>query len=137
MRLLPRAVSLLLLALACLVMFLVGRSVAYGMRGDGWSVCDRKCQRAAVSPPSFRHAARMFVTAYCLRGHTASGTPVGWGTIAVDPAVIPMRSRVWVQGYGHGVALDTGSAVRGYHVDVWMSSCSAALRSTHYGIVRW
>lgn len=82
-------------------------------------------------------AAKMLVTAYCLTGTTATGTHVHPGTVAVDPRVIPLHSRVWVQGYGWGRAEDTGSAVRGYHVDVWISSCSRAFRFTHYGTVLW
>lgn len=70
----------------------------------------------------------MLATAYCLRGHTATGSETEHGTIAVDPSVIPLGTHVWVQGYGWGVAADTGSAIRGHHVDVWMASCSAAIR---------
>lgn len=81
--------------------------------------------------------ARMLVTAYCLQGVTATGTYVHPGTVAVDPKVIPLGSKVWVEGYGPGVAEDTGGAVRGWHVDVWMPSCAAAMRSTHYGVVKW
>lgn len=75
---------------------------------------------------------RVWVTSYCLRGHTASGTSVHWGSIAVDPRLIPMGSKIFVPGYGYGRAEDTGSAIKGFHIDTWMSSCSAALRSTRY-----
>lgn len=70
----------------------------------------------------------VLVTAYCLSGTTASGTQVRPGTIAVDPAIIRMHSTITVPGYGRGTALDTGSAVKGYHIDVWMGSCSRAIR---------
>lgn len=92
----------------------------------------------AVAPVAHRVSTtrlRVLVTAYCLSGRTASGTPVRRGTVAVDPAVIPMRSRLWIPGYGRGVALDTGSAVRGLHVDVWMRSCAAAMRATRYSTI--
>lgn len=71
-------------------------------------------------------------TAYCLRGHTATGTSVHWGAIAVDPSVIPLGTHLFVPGYGHGRAEDTGGAVRGAHVDVWVPSCWQALRMTRY-----
>lgn len=58
-------------------------------------------------------------SAYCLRGVTASGAYVRQGTIAVDPRVIPMGSRLFVPGYGWGVAADTGGMVRGNVIDVW------------------
>ena len=66
-------------------------------------------------------------TGYCLRGTTATGMPVGWGVVAVDPAVIPLGTRMTVPGYGEGVAADTGSAVRGAMIDLWFPTCSQAL----------
>jgi 3D (Asp-Asp-Asp) domain-containing protein len=38
--------------------------------------------------------------------------------IAVDPDLIPIGSQLWIPGYGHAVADDTGGRIRGYHVDV-------------------
>jgi peptidoglycan DL-endopeptidase CwlO len=67
-------------------------------------------------------------TGYCLRGTTATGMPVGWGTIAVDPAVIPLGTKMFVPGYGDGVAADTGSAVNGRMIDVWFPTCGQALQ---------
>ncbi len=46
--------------------------------------------------------------------------------IAVDPSVIPLGSRVWVEGYGYATALDTGGAIRGNKIDVFFSSLSTA-----------
>jgi len=61
-------------------------------------------------------------TAYCLRGYTASGTYVGPGTVAVDPRVIPLGTRLYVSGYGYATARDTGGAIRGNKIDVWFPS---------------
>lgn len=44
--------------------------------------------------------------------------PEGWGIIAVDPSVIPLGSRLYVPGYGYGVACDTGGAITGARIDV-------------------
>jgi peptidoglycan DL-endopeptidase CwlO len=66
-------------------------------------------------------------TGYCLTGSTATGTPVGWGTIAVDPGVIPLGTSMTVPGYGTGVAADTGSAIQGNKIDLWFPSCDQAL----------
>ena len=63
------------------------------------------------------HTLVVDVVAYHLPGHTASGLPVGVGVIAVDPAVIPLGTRVFVPGYGPGVAADVGSAIRGNIID--------------------
>jgi 3D (Asp-Asp-Asp) domain-containing protein len=65
-------------------------------------------------------------TGYSLLGRTATGLPVGWGVIAVDPAVIPLGTRLTIPGYGEGVAADTGSAVRGATIDLWFPSLSQA-----------
>ncbi|CAG9613085.1 hypothetical protein BACCIP111899_02280 [Bacillus rhizoplanae] len=40
--------------------------------------------------------------------------------IAVDPSVIPLGSHVWVQGYGNAIAADTGSAIKGHKIDVFI-----------------
>jgi len=60
--------------------------------------------------------------AYALRGTTASGIPVAPGVIAVDPRVIPLGTRLWVPGYGEGIAADTGGDIKGNTIDVWMAS---------------
>ena len=56
-------------------------------------------------------------------GHPTYGiTRLGWkmrrGIVAVDPAVIGLLSRVYVSGYGRGVAADTGGLIIGRHVDL-------------------
>lgn len=63
---------------------------------------------------------RVKVTAYALPGTTATGIPVGPGIIAVDPRVIPLGTRLYVPGYGEGLAADTGRAVKGNFIDVWL-----------------
>jgi len=64
--------------------------------------------------------------AYHLPGRTASGLPVGVGVIAVDPTVIPLGTRLFVPGYGPGVAADVGAAIKGNIIDLWMPSTAAA-----------
>lgn len=66
-------------------------------------------------------------TGYSLPGHTATGLPVGFGVVAVDPAVIPLGTRLTIPGYGEGVAADTGSAVQGYTIDLWFPTPADAL----------
>jgi 3D (Asp-Asp-Asp) domain-containing protein/peptidoglycan hydrolase CwlO-like protein len=61
----------------------------------------------------------VIATGYSLEGHTATGAPVGWGVVAVDPSVIPLGTRLSVPGYGEGIAADTGSAVSGATIDLW------------------
>jgi len=59
-------------------------------------------------------------------GRTATGARVHFGSIAVDPSVIPLGSQLFVQGYGMGVADDTGSAVKGMHVDLYFPTLAEA-----------
>ena len=66
-------------------------------------------------------------TAYSLPGRTASGLPVGQGICATDPRVIPLGTRFDVPGYGLCVAADTGSAVVGAKIDIWMPGARAAV----------
>jgi 3D (Asp-Asp-Asp) domain-containing protein len=65
-------------------------------------------------------------TAYTLGGHTATGAPVGYGIVAVDPSVIPLGTRMTIPGYGEGVAADTGGAIQGARIDVWVPTAAAA-----------
>jgi 3D (Asp-Asp-Asp) domain-containing protein len=46
--------------------------------------------------------------------------------IAVDPSVIPLGSKVYVEGYGEAVAADTGGAIKGSRIDVFVPSESDA-----------
>lgn len=48
--------------------------------------------------------------------------------IAVDPSVIPLGSKVYVEGYGYAVAADKGGAIKGNKIDVFFSSKNDAYR---------
>ncbi len=74
------------------------------------------------APPSGARTLTVTSTAYASRGSTATGIPVGWGVIAVDPGVIPLGTRMTIPGYGEGVAADVGPGVQGLAVDVWVAS---------------
>jgi 3D (Asp-Asp-Asp) domain-containing protein len=73
------------------------------------------------------------VTAYCscplccgkdARGITASGRPVQWGVVAADWRVLPEGTRIRLASFPGAVftVLDTGSAIKGRRIDVWMPS---------------
>ncbi|MEI3893428.1 MULTISPECIES: cell wall-binding protein EntB [Bacillus] len=59
-------------------------------------------------------------------GHDLTDNP-NMRIIAVDPKVIPLGSKVWVEGYGEAIAGDTGSAIKGNRIDVLMGSKSKAM----------
>jgi cystine transport system substrate-binding protein len=81
---------------------------------------------APISPAPGGPTLTVSSTGYSLPGRTATGIPVGWGVIAVDPSVIPLGTRLTVPGYGEGVAADTGSAVRGADIDLWFPTLAEA-----------
>ncbi|MEZ4620137.1 MAG: ubiquitin-like domain-containing protein [Caldilineaceae bacterium] len=51
-------------------------------------------------------------------GRTYTGDTMRKGIVAVDPRVIPLRSQVYIAGYGVGDALDTGTAIRARRIDL-------------------
>jgi len=55
-------------------------------------------------------------------GYTATGMKAGKGVIAVDPKVIPLGTKVYVEGYGMAVAADVGGAIKGNKIDVCMDT---------------
>jgi uncharacterized protein YabE (DUF348 family) len=73
-------------------------------------------------------------TAYCngCSGRTATGLNLranpGMKVIAVDPRVIPLGTKVYVEGYGYAVAADTGGAIKGFKIDLFMPSKADAYR---------
>ena len=62
-------------------------------------------------------------TAYTWTGYrTATGTWPSRGTVAVDPLVIPLGTELHIEGYGSAVAADTGGAIQGQKIDLYMDS---------------
>ncbi|MBW9157683.1 3D domain-containing protein [Clostridium tagluense] len=61
-------------------------------------------------------------SAYTSSGKKAVRNPNGYSTIAVDPRIIPMGTKLYVEGYGYAVAADTGSGIKGNFVDVFFNT---------------
>ncbi|HEY3247490.1 MAG TPA: ubiquitin-like domain-containing protein [bacterium] len=76
----------------------------------------------------------MVATAYspwCCPGvdnATAFGMRAGYGVVAVDPAIIPLGSRLYVEGYGYAIAGDTGGSIRGLRIDLGFDTRREAIR---------
>jgi 3D (Asp-Asp-Asp) domain-containing protein len=62
-----------------------------------------------------------------LSDYTATGALARHGIIAVDPRVIPLGTQVYVEGYGFAIAADTGSAIKGNHIDLCYDTLGEAL----------
>lgn len=59
-------------------------------------------------------------------GRTAIGMRAGYGVVAVDPKVIPLRTRLYIEGYGFAIAGDTGRAIKGNRIDLGYDTYAAA-----------
>jgi 3D (Asp-Asp-Asp) domain-containing protein len=73
-------------------------------------------------------------TAYCngCSGITRTGIDLrknpNLKVIAVDPSVIPLGTKVYIEGYGYAIAGDTGGAIKGHKIDIFMPSQSNAMK---------
>jgi 3D (Asp-Asp-Asp) domain-containing protein len=82
----------------------------------------QQLQPTTATPPPASGSRSLVVSATCydLPGKTATGMPVGPGVVAVDPSVIALGSKMYVPGYGNGVAADVGGGIKGAVIDLWM-----------------
>ena len=70
-------------------------------------------------------------SAYCFSGRTAMGHAVRRGLIAADPRVLKLGSTVYVSAgpwSGTYLVSDTGGAIKGKKIDIWVPNCSEARR---------
>ncbi|MDR3091443.1 MAG: G5 domain-containing protein [Clostridiales bacterium] len=86
------------------------------MRATGYSI-DYQCTGKRPGDPAY--------------GITRSGVPAKFGVVAVDPKVIPLGTRVFVEGYGQALAADTGGAIYGNRIDLCFDSLNEA---SNYGV---
>lgn len=95
------------------------------------SAAARKATRSAgkLASRGFTGGGRSFTmvaTAYSNLGNgkwgsqTATGVTCRRGIVAVDPRVIPLGTRLYVEGYGECRAMDTGGAIKGMRIDLFM-----------------
>ncbi|WP_232819475.1 3D domain-containing protein [Exiguobacterium sp. TNDT2] len=61
----------------------------------------------------------------------------GMRIIAVDPAIIPLGTRVYVEGFGMAIALDTGSAIKGHKIDLMMDTKEEAVTFGRQPLTIW
>jgi 3D (Asp-Asp-Asp) domain-containing protein len=88
---------------------------------------------AAPTPAARNRPASFSATAYCKGTVTATGMAPTEGMVAADPAVLPMGSKIRLTGLngrydGDYVVQDTGAAVRGRRIDLFIRDCREAVR---------
>ncbi|MCF0147872.1 MAG: hypothetical protein HUJ77_05680 [Clostridium sp.] len=97
------------------------KNVSYVSRGDSSESSNAGSVGNSLSTFS------VTATAYTGGSFTAMGLkptrdPNGLSTISVDPNVIPLGTKVYVDGYGYAIASDTGGAIKGNKIDLYMNS---------------
>lgn len=97
--------------------------VAFGAAAPG--VRPKTASRGDTSGERVRQVMSMVATAYT---HTGSPTATGvWphvGGVAVDPEVIPLGTKLYVEGYGPARAVDTGGLIKGRRIDLFFDTAS-------------
>jgi 3D (Asp-Asp-Asp) domain-containing protein len=89
--------------------------------------------RESVAPPKPGARLRFSATAYCKGTTTASGAAAKTGIVAADPDLLPEGSVIQIEALGqryNGIytVMDTGPAVKGRLLDIYMWSCTEALK---------
>lgn len=94
----------------------------------------------ADAGPELEYLGEFTITAYCCEKYahicndgdwlTATGIPVEPGIVAVDPDVVPLGSRLVIDGQEY-IAADTGGAIKGEKIDIAVSEHETALE---YGV---
>jgi 3D (Asp-Asp-Asp) domain-containing protein len=80
-----------------------------------------------------REILMMEATAYApwngwgVHGTTATGLKAGFGVVAVDPSIIPLGSKLFIDGYGPAIAADTGGAIKGSRIDLCFDTAREAI----------
>lgn len=95
------------------------------------TVLTTKSNTTETAAKTGRSMGSFTATAYCLQGRTANGMGVRRGLIAADPRVLRLGSRINLGAgsySGSYLVADTGGAVKGRRLDIWMPSCSEARR---------
>jgi 3D (Asp-Asp-Asp) domain-containing protein len=116
----------------------------YALAARGGSPRDRVLQPA--NPATFQpiRSLNMHATGYAagpaggaISNYTCTGVRCTYGAVAVDPRVIPLGSKLYIEGYGYGFACDTGGAIRGRHIDLAFDSARDAMRHGRKNVKVW
>ena len=102
---------------------------------DGATVTAKEEEKSEKQEPTVVKTFKVTATAFTANCRGCSGvTSTGFNLkknpnakiIAVDPKLIPLGTKVWVEGYGEAIAADKGGSIKGNKIDVFMSSTKKA-----------
>ena len=80
-------------------------------------------KKKSTSKNSLGKKITVSATAYSGDGITATGTVPRWGTIAVDPTIIPYGTKVYIPQFDeYFIAEDCGGGIKGNKIDIFMNS---------------
>lgn len=99
-----------------------------------------KLQSTEIAPRKVKKEITVNASAYSPQdpgcsNYTSTGQRLRKGIVAVDPKVIPLGTKMYIPGYGYGVAADIGSAIKGNKIDVAFESRKDALKFGRRNIV--
>lgn len=100
---------------------------------------NKQSESLTGAPANYKQVLNMTATAYApgaadngrWGSQTYVGTTVRKGIAAVDPQVVPMGTKLWIEGYGYALAEDQGSAIKGNRIDLAFNDYNTA---QDYGI---
>lgn len=123
------------------VEFPYGKELALltALLNENKSITQQSLIGAEGTPSNYHRVLDMKATAYApgtqdngiWNQKTYVGSTVRKGVAAVDPKIIPMGTKLWVEGYGEALAVDQGSAIKGNRIDLAFDNREEAL---DYGI---
>lgn len=92
-----------------------------------------KLKSKNLTPRKIKKKLKVHISAYSAEDpgcskYASTGQLLRKGIVAVDPTVIPLGTKMYIPGYGYGVAADVGSAIKGDTIDVAFDSREEALR---------
>ena len=94
---------------------------------------DQSAKNSNGAPSKYSKVLTVEATAYSSQdpgngNYTATGSRLKKGIVSVDPKLIPLGTRLYVEGYGYAVADDVGGAIKGHRIDLAYDSRSEALQ---------